>query len=422
MQTSRVAEKLRAQIHQFLGIFSPHFSRPKLKFLEQMLYGVSASQDCKLSQVARVLGESILLKKTEERLSRHLGEPGLGERVQQQIVGHAARRVRPDTLIVVDPTDIRKPYAQAMPHLGTVRDGSSGQLVSGYWACVALACESERRRVLPLMQQLWSAQAPDFESENVQLLSIIDTVAAATERRGVYVLDRGGDRMKLYEPLLARGLRFIIRLRGDRHLVVRGRCRRAEDLARGVRMRYAETVVREQAGGEKRVHLEYGFVRVRLPGRRDVELSLVVVRGFGQEPLLLLTNVTVKPTRGSLWWVVRGYLTRWLVEETIRFIKQSYGLEDLRVLDYERLRNLAALVMAAAYFAAVWLGESLKLAVLASRVSRLAKRFFGVPEFHYYALADGIGVLLSRLGRWCPLCPPVPARTVLNGQRLFTFG
>jgi hypothetical protein len=418
MQTRRVAEKLRAQIHQFLGIFSPHFSRPQQKFLEQMLYGVSASQDCKLSQVARVLGESILLKKTAERLSRHLGAPGLGERVQQQIVAHAARRVRADTLIVVDPTDIRKPYAQAMPHLATVRDGSTGELVKGYWACVALACEPERRRVLPLLQQLWSAQAPDFESENLQLLSIMDTVAGATDRRGVYVLDRGGDRMELYKPLLARGLRFIIRLRGDRHLVRRGRCRRADDLARGVRMRYAETVVREQAGGEKRVHLEYGFMRVRLPGRRDVELSLVVVRGFGQEPLLLLTNVAVKPTRRSLWWVVRGYLTRWLVEETIRFIKQSYRLEDLRVLDYERLRNLAALVMAAAYFAAVWLGESLKLAVLASRVSRVAKRFFGVPEFHYYALADGISVLLARLGRWCPLCPPV----TLSRQRLFPFG
>ena len=34
--------------------------------------------------------------------------------------------------------------------------------------------------------------------------------------------------------------------------------------------------------------------------------------------------------------------------------------------------------------------ESLKLAVLAPRVCRVAKRFFGVPEFHYYALADGI--------------------------------
>ena len=267
MQATRVAEKLRAQIHQFLGIFSPHFSRPKLKFLEQMFYGVSASQDCKLSQVARVLGEAILLKKTEERLSRHLATPGLGGLVQQQIVAHAARRVKTDTLIVVDPTDIRKPYAQAMPHLATVRDGSTGELVKGYWVCVALACEPERRRVLPLLQQLWSAQAPDFESENTQLLAIIDTVARATDRRGVYVLDRGGDRMKLYEPLLARGLRFIIRLRGDRHLVLRGRSRRADDLARGVRMRYAETVVREQTGGEKRVHLEYGFVRVRLKSK-----------------------------------------------------------------------------------------------------------------------------------------------------------
>jgi len=122
-----------------------------------------------------------------------------------------------------------------------------------------------------------------------------------------------------------------------------------------------------------------------------------------------------------VWWVVRGYLTRWLVEETIRFIKQSYRLEDLRVLNYERLRNLAALVMAAAYFAAVWLGESLKLAVLASRVSRVAKRFFGVPEFHYYALADGIAVLLSRLGLRCPLCRLAPVITTPNAQRVFGF-
>jgi len=421
MQSSRVAEKLRAQIHQFLGILSPPFSKPKRKFLEQMLFGISASQDCKLSQVARVLGEGILLKKTEERLSRHLATPQLGAQVQQQIVAHAAKRVAADTLIVVDPTDIRKPYATAMPHLATVRDGSTGELVSGYWACVALACEVEQRRVLPLMQQLWSAQAPDFQSENTQLLGIIDTVAAATNKRGVYVLDRGGDRMRLYQPLLARGLRFIIRLRGDRHLVLRGCSRRADDLARGVRMRYAETVVREAAGGEKKVHLEYGFRRVRLPGQREVELTLVVVKGFGREPLLLLTNLRVKSTRRSVWWILRGYLSRWLVEETIRFIKQSYRLEDLRVLDYERLRNLAALVMAAAYFAAVWLGESLKLAVLASRVSRLAKRFFGVPEFHYYALADGIGVLLSRLGVWCPLCPPPSRSASPNPQRFFAF-
>jgi hypothetical protein len=368
-----------------------------------------------------VLGEAILLKKTEERLSRHWATPGLGGLVQQPIVGPAARRGRTDTLIVVDPTDLRTPYAQAMPHRATVRDGRTGELVKGYWACVALASEPERRRVSPLLQPLWSAQAPDFERENTQLLAIIDTVARATDRREGYVLDRGGDRMRLYEPLLARGWRFIIRLRGDRPWVLRGCSRRADDLARGVRRRYAATVVREQAGGQKRVHWEYGFVRVRRPGRREVALNLGVVRGLGQEPWLLLTNVTIQPTRRSLWWGGRGYRTRWLVEETIRFIKQSYRLEDLRVLDYERLRNLAAGVMAAAYFAAVWLGESLKLAGLASRVSRLAKRFFGVPEFHYYAWADGSAGWLSRLGRWGPLCPPALIPATLSRQRLFPF-
>lgn len=69
------------------------------------------------------------------------------------------------------------------------------------------------------------------------------------------------------------------------------------------------------------------------------------------------------------------------MEETIRFIKQSYNLEDLRVLDYDRLKNMVVLVLAAAFFAAVRLGEDLKLAVLSHHVTRLAKRFFCVPDF-----------------------------------------
>ena len=69
---------------------------------------------------------------------------------------------------MVDPNDLRKNYAQAMPYLARVRDGSTGELAMGYWSGVALACETHSRRVLPLMQQLWSAEAPDFASENEQ--------------------------------------------------------------------------------------------------------------------------------------------------------------------------------------------------------------------------------------------------------------
>jgi hypothetical protein len=98
-----------------------------------------------------------------------------------------------------------------------------------------------------------------------------------------------------------------------------------------------------------------------------------------------------------------------MVAETIHFIKQGYQVDDLRVLNYERPRNLVALVLAVVYFSAVWLGESLKLAVLLTKATSMAKRFFGVPDFHYYAIADGIAALLRHLGRYqSPATSPPP--------------
>ncbi len=230
MKATPIAPKSRAQIHPFSGIFSPHFSKPKARFLEPMRFGLSASQDCKLSQVARVLGEDLALKKTEERLSHHLAEPALGPTVQPHLVQHAARRVSQETCRVIAPTAIRKPYAQARPHLATVRDGSIGELVSGYWSGGVLACAPQSRRVRPLLQQLWSAEAPDFVSEECP-----GAGAGAPDGRGHAGLgplrDGPGRRSvpALRPPVKNRGLRVIRRLTGQRHLVVRGRSRLARD-------------------------------------------------------------------------------------------------------------------------------------------------------------------------------------------------
>ena len=57
----------------------------------------------------------------------------------------------------------------------------------------------------------------------------------------------------------------------------------------------------------------------------------------------------------------------------IRFIKQSYQLEDIRLLEYERLRNLVMLVLATAYFASVHLGKRAKLGILIQHVQQAAK-------------------------------------------------
>ena len=56
MNNSQTAFKVRAQLERFLGIFSPHFSRPALTFPGDMLYGLQASKDVKLSCIGRGTG------------------------------------------------------------------------------------------------------------------------------------------------------------------------------------------------------------------------------------------------------------------------------------------------------------------------------------------------------------------------------
>ena len=52
---------------------------------------------------------------------------------------------------------------------------------------------------------------PDFESENVEIREAIGEVSEKTRKRGIWVMDRGGDRGYLYRYLLHEDLRFIIR-------------------------------------------------------------------------------------------------------------------------------------------------------------------------------------------------------------------
>lgn len=92
---------------------------------------------------------------------------------------------------------------------------------------------------------------------------------------------------------------------------------------------------------------------------------------------------------------MRIYLTRWKIEETFRFVKQSYQVEDIRVLRYQRLKNLVVLVTAASYFAATFLGQKLKLKILCEKLLIIPRRFFGIPPLRFYALADGIRTVLT---------------------------
>ena len=73
---------------------------------------------------------------------------------------------------------------------------------------------------------------------------------------------------------------------------------------------------------------------------------------------------------------------------------------------YRRLQNMVALANAVAFFTAVVMGTRMKLEIHATPLINASKRLFGIPDFRYYTIADGIREVCVR----SPAVRPAPSR------------
>jgi hypothetical protein len=392
---AKVTGKLKEQIHVFSGKLSLGLPKVARRFIEESIYGIQTKQSVHLSEIARALNDKVSLIKTINRLSRQLSRDNLWQKLSAALLKLAAKGVGDDTLLILDLSDITKPYAKGMEYLAQVYNGSDKTIGDGYWTVNVAACETKSSEVVPLYCRLHSQLAPNYLGENLEIERAVKMVSDAVSGRGIWVIDRGADRREMFDYFLTEKRRFIIRLKGDRNLLCKGKTILASEIAKRCSLPYTEVVIREEKSVEKRFDISFGFCQVKLPDN-PVPLDMVVISGYGQEPIMLLTNLSLQKNRKVLSFAMESYITRWKIEETIRFIKQSYCLEDIRLLSYRRLQNMMALVLAVAFFATVYLGQKLKLESLSAIVMRLSKRIFGIPDFRYYAIAEGIKRLLER--------------------------
>ena len=65
MQDSKIRSRLKAQLSKFVRELTEGLSKPSSAFVGEMLFGIQASQDVKLSEIARSLQEEIPLIKTK---------------------------------------------------------------------------------------------------------------------------------------------------------------------------------------------------------------------------------------------------------------------------------------------------------------------------------------------------------------------
>jgi len=410
---TRISEKVKSEIAHFSQVITQGLTKPKKKFISQMLFGIQASRDIKLSNIARSLSEDIKLIKTENRLSRNAQSQDLTIQLNEDIIKRAAKKVLPDTVIALDLSDIHKPFAKKMDYLADVWNGSEGKVTKGYWLLEATAADVDSQTLTPLYSELYSHEANKYESENQKILRAVELISVSTEKRGIFAIDRGADRKILVGEFGKLGIRFVIRtsVKKNRNLEKADKQQeKVRSIAARIRCRDKYTVTIDKEGYKEDIEITLGKRSgLKLNG---TDVSLVVVRGFGKEPMLLLTNVNKDPKE-----ILEVYLTRWKCEESFRFLKQEYHLEDIRVRSYNSLRNTIALVHAVFYFLSAYLGRSLKINILLKKILEKAKRFFQIPVFKHYAIADGIYRILFGAKWESP--DKIPKEN--TGQRFFKF-
>jgi len=295
-----------------------------------------------------------------------------------------------ETPIILDLSDIAKPLARKMEYLATVRDGSSGELVNGYWL-VELYASLSRKNPVPIVLEPFSHEEPCSPGQNPVVRNAVHTVFERTNNRGVLVTDRGFDSRGMFDDWLDNNYRFVARLVGNRHLMpfYEGSPQppiRADQLAEQLPTphRFDKIVKRR---GKPMIHItQIGSTKVRLPGRAE-DLTLVVSRLAGNDtPMMLLTNLPVENAADAKR-IMRFYIRRWECEEGIRFLKSQVNLEKVRTFSWTAICRLVLLAVLVMMYLG-WLVETYPS--MCDQLIYLSQPLPDKPDFLAYRLLGGL--------------------------------
>ena len=274
--------------------------------------------------------------------------------------------------VILDGSDLRKPYAQVMEGLQPVKRLAGGGMIPGYRTINAIGIGMERRGLL--YHRLFSSTADDFVSESAETqraLAAVDAALAPLEAAVTYILDAGFDDIAVWDSVWAQGASVVCRVRDRKRLVHRTAdapaCHLSE-CAAGVRpLAQVETEMIVRKTGQRREKLQpvsavvaavslvlryQHAARMAAPGEwRERAIWLVEVRlaGVGTEPWWLVTDRPVT-TAEEATEIFRMYRQRWAIEDAFKVGKQCLGWEDVQVLNFDAVRLLVALGWVAAGF------------------------------------------------------------------------
>ena len=396
-----LGNNLKRGILRFTAKISVGLSKPMQKFVAEMIYGIVASSDCKLTEIGRALKEDISLKKTVDRLGRNLGSFCGNDALMANYLEALRPSLGADTMLLVDGGDVIKPCSPKMEAIGSVKDGSTGAFGNGYWTMGVAALSKETRQPIPVYEKLYPCIKQGGKGTNAETEAALQYLREHFDNSVPRIFDSGFDSGDLLQELVGRDEKFIIRQCQNRVSVHNGKRAKINDVVRGIQCHH--TLSYQGKSGEK-MRCKIGITQVVLPNMKHLKLRMVVCKIFGKDPLVLYTNLD-ESTELIAVRIVKAYLLRWRIEEYYAFKKEK-GLqfEDFRVRSLEKIQTLDLLLTVAIGYIAILCDKVndkmyvLELLEISKRLQETST-FLKNIKFLCYAIHAGIKSALACLKR-----------------------
>ncbi len=354
--------QLENKIQNYFQRLNQSLSKPETRFIRDIAIGILKSQAVTLNQIGIHLLDGIKLKSTLERFRRQLSKADLLTRLVPAHLKAVNSRLHPYDYALIDISDIQKRYARFQEGLAPVRDGSRGEIGSGYWFLNIFGVNRSGSLFAPLLSRLYSF-AMGTTSENNEILGGIRQILTTIRKAFIWVIDRGGDRDQIIRPLIRMQQFFIIRLMGKRHLEYKGKSQSIRQISREVALLFRYETRRIRKNRLKIETYDVGVVPVKYidPYTHlvlDQPLYLVVMKGVGkgysQSKARLLTgwflvNSPFTDPQEIAEDTFRGYGYRWHIEEFHRHVKDQFNLENIQLRKYARLQTMLMIIAIGMY-------------------------------------------------------------------------
>jgi|SRR3989339_51386 len=388
MENVKISNMIIQQLTGYVNCLTDGCYKPTQKMFKNVLLGMITSKQVMVSEIVRPLwNNTIKFRAIHKRITRGIRNNRWSEKVvHKNYLQQISASIKKNTLIAVDIGDITKTRAKKMPKMATVRDGSTGQLKSGWWLLEVEAINKFNKHI-PLWLELFSVSQKKFKSFRYVTEKAISHLATLLGNKGIWLFDRGFDNWEFFEFLHNLKINFIIRINSNR--VVRRTSDTKSYLLTSIikNIKFTEKMLFSH---KRKPYLIYCGCCEIVIRQSNQKLILIAAKGFGRHPLLLLTNMVVNLKTFPLTSFVRHYLKRWGVEESGRLIKQAFHLENIRLLSFCGLAKLVWLTLWCFGFFC-WLRISAKK--IFYNLSSCFPSFTPLPRFLYYRFANAVSLL-----------------------------